>query len=71
MILGEDLAFEDLEDMDNSYYKNLKWSLENDVTHCELYFCVDSDRIGAVEELDLKPGGKDIKVTNENKEEYV
>ena len=71
MILGEDLAFEDLEDMDNAYYKNLKWSLENDVTNCEFYFCVDKDQIGRVEEVDLKPGGKDIKVTNETKEEYV
>ena len=31
MMIGEELAFEDLEDMDNDCFKNLKWTTENDV----------------------------------------
>ena len=35
MILGEDLTFKDLEDLDNEYYKSLNWSIEEDVTDIE------------------------------------
>ena len=35
------------------------------------YFSVDSDVFGELKEIDLKPGGKDIKVTNDNKVDYV
>lgn len=71
MMLGEDLAFTDLEDLDNEYYNNLKWSLENDVDYLEQYFCVTKDFFGKTEEIDLIPNGKNIKITNENKMKYI
>lgn len=37
----------------------------------EIYFVTDFEILGKVEEHELKPGGKDIKVSNENKTEYI
>ena len=37
----------------------------------ELTFAVDDEKFGERHTIDLKPGGRDIPVTNENKGEYV
>lgn len=37
----------------------------------ELTFSVDDEKFGERRTIDLKPGGRDIPVTNENKGEYV
>lgn len=37
----------------------------------ELTFSVDDEKFGERRTIDLKPGGRDIPVTNENKAEYV
>jgi E3 ubiquitin-protein ligase NEDD4 len=37
----------------------------------ELTFAVDDEKFGERRTIDLKPGGRDIPVTNENKHEYV
>ena len=34
-------------------------------------FCVESSSFGQFQEHELKPGGSEIKVTEENKKEYV
>ena len=45
---------------------------ENDVTDViENSFSVEDDRFGEVVTVDLKPGGQDIEVNEENKKEYV
>lgn len=45
---------------------------DNDITDIlELTFSTDDDRFGEVVTVDLKPGGRDIEVTEENKKEYV
>lgn len=36
-----------------------------------MYFNVDYDLLGEVKSHDLKPGGSEIEVTEENKEEYL
>lgn len=71
MILGEDLTFGDLEDLDNEFYKGLKWMLDNDVDNATLFFCVDKDFFDKHEEVDLIPNGRNIPVTNENKLKYI
>jgi hypothetical protein len=45
--------------------------MENDATELDLRFSVDEDTFGAMQQRDLKPGGSNIPVTNENKHEYV
>jgi len=58
--------------VDPEYYKNLKWMLENDITDVlDLTFTAESDFFGKTEVLELVPGGRDIKVTEANKHEYV
>lgn len=46
--------------------------MENDITDV-IYstFSVEDERFGEKVTVDLKPGGRDIEVTNENKKEYV
>ena len=44
---------------------------ENDVTGLMYHFSVDDERFGEIYEHDLKPEGRHIEVTNENKVEYI
>ena len=37
----------------------------------EMYFAADFEILGKILNHELKPGGKDILVTEENKEEYI
>lgn len=37
----------------------------------ESNFCVERDSYGVIQSKELKPGGRDIAVTEKNKEEYV
>lgn len=71
MILGEDLTFGDLEDLDNEFYKGLKWMVDEDVDNASLVFAVDREFFGKHEEIDLIPNGRNIAVTNENKLKYI
>ncbi|EDQ90913.1 uncharacterized protein MONBRDRAFT_15591 [Monosiga brevicollis MX1] len=72
-ILGMHVSWRDLAAVDSSLYKNLLFILENDVTPFEgdFTFSLDVDRFGKLETIDLKPGGRDLNVTEENKKEYV
>lgn len=36
-----------------------------------MYFAQDYETLGVVKSHELKPGGEDILVTEENKEEYI
>ena len=45
---------------------------ENDIDGVlELTFSTDDERFGETVTIDLKPNGRNIEVTNENKKEYV
>ncbi len=46
---------------------------DNDIEECglEMFFSVDKDILGEITTHELKPGGGDIQVTEENKEEYI
>jgi len=71
-IIGMPISFEDVEAVEPEYYKNLKWMLENDITDVfDLNFTAEQDFFGRTEVVELKPGGTDIRVTNENCPEYV
>ena len=37
----------------------------------EMFFCTDQEILGKISTHELKPGGADIPVTEENKEEYM
>lgn len=70
-ILGMECTLEDMDSVDDVLYKGLVWMQENDVTDMMYTFSVDDDQFDEKVEIELKPGGKDIDVTNENKAEYI
>ncbi|CAM8937305.1 unnamed protein product [Rhodiola kirilowii] len=78
-ILGVKVTYHDIEAVDPDYYKNLKWMLENDVSDIpDLTFSMDADEEKhilyektEVTDYELKPGGRNIRVAEETKHEYV
>ncbi|CAL0315575.1 unnamed protein product [Lupinus luteus] len=78
-ILGVKVTYHDIEAIDPDYFKNLKWMLENDISDVlGLTFSIDADEEKLilyerteVTDYELIPGGRNIKVTEENKHQYV
>lgn len=71
-ILGVSPTYHDIEAEDPDYYKSLCWILENDVSGIiEQTFSTEYDEFGQRKTIELKPNGKVISVTEENKVEYV
>uniref|UniRef100_A0A3Q2P882 E3 ubiquitin-protein ligase n=1 Tax=Fundulus heteroclitus TaxID=8078 RepID=A0A3Q2P882_FUNHE len=72
-MLNKPLAVNDLESIDPEFYNSLMWIKDNDIEECglEMFFSVDKEILGEISTQELKPGGGDIQVTEENKEEYI
>ncbi|CAG8525542.1 7740_t:CDS:2, partial [Scutellospora calospora] len=71
-ILGKPVDYRDVEAIDLEYYNSLVWMLNNDITNViDLTFSVVTDDFGQEKTIDLKPNGRNIPVTDENKREYV
>lgn len=65
-------VLQDIEGVDPSYFKTLTWLLENDITDVlDLNFTEEVDYFGRKEVKELKQGGRDVKVTEANKREYI
>ncbi|XP_038646513.1 E3 ubiquitin-protein ligase NEDD4-like isoform X9 [Scyliorhinus canicula] len=71
MMLAKSITLKDMESVDGEYFNSLKWILENDPTELDLRFCIDEENFGQTYQVDLKPSGSDMVVTNENKREYI
>ncbi|ODV81154.1 HECT-domain-containing protein [Suhomyces tanzawaensis NRRL Y-17324] len=72
MMLHKKVVLQDMEGVDAEFYRSLKWICDNDITDIlDLTFSAEDERFGEIVEVDLKPGGRDIEVTEENKHEYV
>lgn len=71
-ILGKAVSVKDMESLDPDYYKSLVWMLENDITDIITEtFSVEHDKFGVTEIIDFIPNGRNIPVTESNKQEYV
>jgi E3 ubiquitin-protein ligase HUWE1 len=71
-ILGKTVSIKDMETLDLDYYKSLVWMLENDITDIITEtFSIESDDFGESQIIDLIENGRNILVTEENKQEYV
>ncbi|KAJ5123687.1 hypothetical protein N7448_009784 [Penicillium atrosanguineum] len=71
-ILGRSVSIKDMETLDLEYYKSLLWMLENDITDIITEtFAIETDAFGETQVIDLIADGRNIPVTQENKEEYV
>ncbi|XP_075433327.1 LOW QUALITY PROTEIN: NEDD4-like E3 ubiquitin-protein ligase WWP2 [Ascaphus truei] len=72
-MLNKKPTLRDLESIDPEFYNSIVWIKENDLEECglELYFMQDMEILGQVTSHELKEGGEDIRVTEENKEEFI
>lgn len=72
MILKKKVTLSDLESVDAELHRGMTWMLENDITDViDETFTTTEERFGEMVTIDLKPGGADVAVTEENKKEYV
>lgn len=71
MMLGRSITLSDMESVDSEYYNSLLWIKDNDPTELDLRFLVDEEVFGVTQSRELKPGGANIKVTNDSKDEYI
>jgi E3 ubiquitin-protein ligase NEDD4 len=72
MMLNKPVSLQDMEGVDADFHRSLVWTLENDITDIlDQTFVAEDERFGVTRVEELKPGGRDIAVTNENKKEYV
>ena len=60
-----------MEAIDIPFYNSLTYVLENDPEPLDLTFTVLEEVFGQQTEYELRPGGADISVVEENKQEYV
>jgi E3 ubiquitin-protein ligase HUWE1 len=71
-IIGTQVDYKDIEAVDPEFHKSLEWILQNDITDIlDLTFSIELDDFGKHKIVDLKPEGRTIPVTEENKVEYV
>ncbi|XP_026540598.1 NEDD4-like E3 ubiquitin-protein ligase WWP2 isoform X3 [Notechis scutatus] len=72
-MLNKRPTLKDLESIDPEFYNSITWIKENSLEECalELYFIQDMEILGKVTTHELKEGGENLRVTEENKEEYI
>ncbi|KAL9582612.1 MAG: hypothetical protein Q9212_003191 [Teloschistes hypoglaucus] len=72
MVLRKRVTLADMEGVDHTYHKSLTWMLDNSVNGVLDYnFSTEDEEFGERRTVELKPGGEDIEVTDDNKKEYV
>ncbi len=72
-ILERPLVLADMESIDVEFYNSLVWIRDNNMDDAGLgmSFVADYEEFGATREMELKPGGASIAVTEANKAEYL
>ena len=73
-MLGKTLTIHDLESFDPEFYNSLSWIRDHNLDEnddLELYFNTSFELLGKIENVELKPGGNEIKLTEANKVEYL
>eukprot|EP00300_Choanocystis_sp_HF-7_P023139 c23004_g1_i1.p1 GENE.c23004_g1_i1~~c23004_g1_i1.p1 ORF type:complete len:331 (-),score=79.70 c23004_g1_i1:16-918(-) len=72
MMLGKKPDLSDMEMVDPEFTKSLRWMLDNDIDGVLFESFVDSvTEFDVQRQVELKPGGASIEVTNANKVEYA
>ncbi|KAL8731302.1 MAG: hypothetical protein Q9166_003526 [cf. Caloplaca sp. 2 TL-2023] len=65
MVLRKKVLLADMEGVDADFHRSLAWMVCVEPTEA------NDERFGETRMIELKPGGKNIEVTNENKLEYI
>ncbi|GMS90623.1 hypothetical protein PENTCL1PPCAC_12798, partial [Pristionchus entomophagus] len=72
MLLELPITLEDLESVDPEFCRSLKWIRENKISDEDgFFFSVTQEIAGEVTEKELLPNGKELAVTDSNKEEFI
>ncbi|VDO93453.1 unnamed protein product [Heligmosomoides polygyrus] len=71
MMLGKKITLFDMESVDNAYYNSLIYIKDNDPEELELTFAVDDCVFGETQTIELIENGREVRVTEANKEEYI
>jgi E3 ubiquitin-protein ligase HUWE1 len=73
IMLGRPLLLSDLSELDQTLVNSLNWIADNEITGVfeEMTFSIDREAFGEHRQVDLKPNGSNILVTDENKFEYI
>lgn len=72
MLLKKSITLGDIEFVDPELHRSLCWMLENDITNViDTTFLVQHNAFGQLQEHELKFNGRNIVVTEDNKNEYV
>ncbi|XP_073974005.1 SMAD specific E3 ubiquitin protein ligase isoform X2 [Rhodnius prolixus] len=72
MLLNKPITLDDIEGVDPELHHSLTWILENDITNIiDTTFAVECNSFGVLKVHELKTGGKDIQLSEENKKDYV
>ncbi len=72
MMLQKPILLQDIEAVDGEYYKSLKFIMDtDDVDSLDLMFTSEVDIYGQKIEHELKENGKNIKVTKDNRKEFI
>ncbi|GAA6059540.1 hypothetical protein JCM10212_006038 [Sporobolomyces blumeae] len=70
--LDKKVGLEDMALVDRQLWQSLSWMANNDITDIlDLDFTSQYESFGTLETLELKPGGGEITVTEDNKLEYI
>ncbi|XP_029464145.1 LOW QUALITY PROTEIN: NEDD4-like E3 ubiquitin-protein ligase WWP2 [Rhinatrema bivittatum] len=72
-MLNKKPTLKDLESIDPEFHNSIVWIKENNLeeSELELYFIQDMEILGKVTTHELKEGGESLRVTEENKAEYI
>ncbi|XP_073971346.1 hecw ubiquitin protein ligase isoform X3 [Rhodnius prolixus] len=67
------VSLSDLESLDQEFHQSLLWIKEHDISSevLDLTFAVTEEVFGQAVERELKPGGRNVAVTEKNKKEYI
>ena len=71
ILVEQPLTIQDMQDYDSEIYNSLVWARDHDLTGDEMSFSYTSDYFGRLEVKELIENGTNIKVTNENKQQFI
>ena len=72
MMLKKQISIEDMDSVDAEVHRSLQWMLDNTIKDVlDLTFSVEEDMFGELVTIDLMDNGRNIPVTDENKDDYV
>lgn len=73
-ILGQEVTYQDMEDLDVDFYKSLKFLMDINLDDSDLheyYFAYEEEEFGILKIKDLVPDGRTKRVNESNKMDYI